>query len=151
MSAKQVLNKVKMTAAELKGKILGQDESLIWIITDYLSSSNKLFTLSEFLLIRRIPVPPFEVILVRIDFLSFDCFSYFIHILNFSTNFDFSFLLYFSHGISPRTWYFPKLNQLKFTLVLLPRLAVIIRFFCLIYIHFDIYILSKAFNMTKLK
>jgi hypothetical protein len=29
MSAKQVLNKVKMTAAELKGKILGQDESLI--------------------------------------------------------------------------------------------------------------------------
>ena len=31
MSAKQVLNKVKKTAQELKMKIGGQDESLIWI------------------------------------------------------------------------------------------------------------------------
>ena len=33
MSAKQVFNKVKKTAEELKMKVTGQDESLIWSFT----------------------------------------------------------------------------------------------------------------------
>lgn len=94
-------------------------------------------------------MPSLQIILIGVDFFSFHCLSYFIHIFHFSPDLYLSLFLYNGYGISPRGWNLPKLFYFKFTLIRLPLLAVIIIFLFFIYIDFDMWISSKALSISK--